>query len=112
MRESDWKLFRKHAPEWRERYLEKKNREIINTLTQDGKTPTELFWETRDMMEKESRTLVDCFDGHSRSKLYWFITLMYDRDVIDSDDLNGFSDDFRQELKRAIGDDTRGIPTA
>ena len=38
--ESDWKTFGKRVPEWRERYLLKKNKEIIGILTDESKTPT------------------------------------------------------------------------
>jgi hypothetical protein len=45
--ESDWKTFAKRVPEWRERYLLKKNKEIIGILTDETKTPTVRFWMQR-----------------------------------------------------------------
>ena len=105
MREADWKLFRKRVPQWRERYLEKKNRQLLGVLTQKGKTPTELFWETKDRIDQEAQILIDCFDGHSRSKLRWILLLMHRHGVIDSADLTEFSEALRQEMNRALGED-------
>jgi hypothetical protein len=41
--ESDWKTFRKRVPEWRERYLMEKNREIIAILAGEAKGDRLLF---------------------------------------------------------------------
>lgn len=100
MTESDWKKFRTRVPEWRERYLEKQNQEIVDSLQQSGKTPTERFWEARDRIEQEARTLEACFDGHSRSKMTWFLLLMHRHGIVDADDLVEFSDDLQDEMKR------------
>ena len=44
-KESDWKTFRKMLPELRERYLAEKNKEIVSIFMDEGRTPTERFWE-------------------------------------------------------------------
>ena len=64
-KESDWKTFRNRVPEWRERYLRKKNKEIIRILTDENKTPTEQFWEAKEKMEKETKV----FGGLPRRSL-------------------------------------------
>jgi hypothetical protein len=56
--------------------------------------------------------LTDCFDGHSRSRLTWFLLLMYRRGVIDGADLTGFSDELRDEMSSARGEGRGGVLTS
>jgi hypothetical protein len=104
--ESDWKTFRRRVPEWRERYLKIKNKEIIAVLTDEHKTPTEQFWGTMERMEKEAQILVDCLDDHSRSKMHWSLLLMHRHGLIQDADLEEFSDDLREQImasSRSLG---------
>ncbi len=96
--ESDWKTFSKRVPEWRERYLLKKNEEIIRILTEEKKTPTERFWDAKKRMKEEAQILVDCLDGHSRSKMQWYLLLMHRRGLIQDSDLNEFSEALREQI--------------
>ena len=104
-KESDWKIFRKRVPEWRERYLNVKNQEIIAVLTDKNKTPTEQFWDAKEKMKEEARILVDCLDGHSRSKMLYYLILMYRHGLIQDVDLEEFS----QELREQILASSRGL---
>jgi len=97
-KESDWKTFRNRVPEWRERYLRRKNKEIIGILTEENKTPTEQFWEAKERMEKETTVLVDCLDGHSRSKMHLYLFLMHRHGLIEDSDLEEFSGELREEI--------------
>ncbi len=97
-KESDWKRFRKLVPELRERYLKGKNHEILNLLTAPGKTPTEQFWDAFDKMKKERKILVDCLDGHSRSKMFMAMALMCRYGMLNEDDLAGFSNELQDSL--------------
>ena len=97
-KESDWKIFRKRVPEWRERYLSEKNKEIISVLTDKNKTPTEQFWDTKEKMKAEARILVDCLDGHSRSRMHFHLILMYRHGLIQDVDLTEFSEELREHI--------------
>lgn len=104
--ESDWKTFRKHVPEWRERYLAEKNPEIVAVLSDESKTPTERFWDAHERMKEEARTLVECLDGHSRSKMEWYLSLMHRHGLIRDGDLEVFSEGLREhilEISRNLG---------
>lgn len=68
-KESDWRTLRRRVPEWRERYLSSKIKEIILVLIDEGATPTERFWKVKERIDEEARILVDCLDGHSRYKM-------------------------------------------
>jgi hypothetical protein len=96
--ESDWKTFRKRVPEWREQYLLKKNEEIIAILTDERKPPTERFWDAKKRMKEEAKTLVDCLDGHSRSKMQWYLLLMHRYGLIQDSDLREFSEAIREQI--------------
>ncbi|MHA2284188.1 MAG: hypothetical protein ACXAC5_25395 [Promethearchaeota archaeon] len=102
LRESDWKIFRKRIPEWRERYLQRKNKEIISVLTDKNKTSTEQFWDAKEKMEEEAKILVDCLDGHSRSKMDWYLLLMYSHGLINNDDLEKFSRELREQVLKGV----------
>jgi hypothetical protein len=97
--ESDWKTFRKRVPEWRERYLMKENKEIITILADERQTPTERFWDAKKKMKEEARILVDCLDGHSRSKMRWTLLLMHRHGLIEDPDLEEFSSELREHLQ-------------
>ena len=96
--ESDWKIFRKRVPEWRERYLLYKNEEIIGILTDPSKTPTERFWDAKRKIEEEARILIDCLDGHSRSKMAWYLQFMHHCGLMQDSDLHEFSEALRGDL--------------
>lgn len=102
MLEKDWKIFRKRVPQWRERYLQDKNKEIVDLLTDKTKIPSEQFWDAKHKINQEAKILVRCLDGHSRSKMDMFLILMYNHDLINKDDLKEFSDELREKILRAV----------
>ena len=96
--ESDWKTFEKRIPEWRERYLLKKNMEIIGILSDENKTSTVRFWDAKKKMKEEAKVLIDCLDGHSRSKMQWYLLLMHRHGLIEDSDLKEFSEALREKI--------------
>jgi hypothetical protein len=96
--ESDWKIFQKHVSEWRERYLLKKNGEIIGILTDESKTPTERFWEAKKRIKEEAKVLTDCLDGHSRTEMEFYLRLMHRHGLIQDTDLKEFSEALREQV--------------
>lgn len=96
--ESDWKFFRKHLLEWRERYLRKVNPQIVAILTDENRTPTSQFWDAKERMDEQAQILHACLDGYSRSELEMFVLKMYRHGMVDDDDLAQFSDEFRAGL--------------
>ena len=100
--EKDWKLFRKIVPDLRERYLKDKNKKIKKMLESEGKSETERFWEAKVKIEKERNILVDCLDGHSRSKLVYHMILMYKCGMLKKSDLKNFSDELQNQIIKTI----------
>jgi hypothetical protein len=101
--ESDWKTFHKRVPEWRERYLAGQNQQIAALLADGEKTPTEQFWEAEKKISTVARILVDCLDGHTRSKMEMSLCLMYRHKMIGADDLAEFSGEIKKRILLMAG---------
>ena len=99
--ESDWKKFRDMVPRLRERFLVERNAHIARLLTDSKKSETERFWEAEEEARKVARTLRDCLDGHSRSKMTYFLYAMRAAGMLRKEDLV----DFSQELQMQIFDE-------
>lgn len=100
-KESDWKTFQNMVSELRERYLTEKNKEIVAIFMDEGRTPTEQFWDARERIEKERKILRNCLDGHSRSGMKWYMYLMYRHGMLSDLDLENFSDDMKNYIKQS-----------
>jgi hypothetical protein len=98
--ESDWKIFRARVPEWRERYLARRTREIASLLTDESKTPTERFREAEQRIGEEAKLLGDLLDGHSRSKMFWVLFAMHRQSFIGDADLEEFSAELRERIRK------------
>lgn len=65
-------------------------------------TATERFWKTREAIESEAKTLRDCFERQSRSRMKLSLLLMLRHGMIEMDNLSDFSDECREELRRGM----------
>ena len=101
--ESDWKTFRRLTPEWRERYIKRINKKLAKILSNPDKTPTDVFWDTKEKADKTAKILRDCLDGHSRSRMTRYLFLMHNHNMITLGDLN----DFSKELQKHMEDFTK-----
>jgi hypothetical protein len=97
--ESDWKRFRAIVPELRERYLKKKNRDILLVLTDPDKTPTEQFWAAEEKIREEEKIFRECFESPSRSRMRLLMGVMYAYNILDDKDLESFSDELRESFR-------------
>ena len=98
-KESDWKKFRSMVDDLRENYLKKRNAQLVEELTNPEKTPTEQFWDTFEKMKKEKQILQDCLDGHSRSKMFLHMMLMYRYEMISEKEIKEFSIELQDRVK-------------
>ena len=97
-KESDWKRFRKIVPDLREKYLAKKNSKLLKLLTNTNSTPTEQFWNTYEVMQKERKILERCLDGHSRSRMFDKMLSMRQTGMLPDEDLEPFSEKLKSDL--------------
>ena len=102
IKETDWKLFRRRVPEWRERYLEQQNQTLRALLEQPNQTPTTIFWQVKNFADEQARVLVECFDGHSRSTMERFMLTMYRYRVIARADMDEFSEELQARFERFV----------
>ena len=89
--ESDWKKFRAMVPMLRERYLTATNARIVN-----------LFRDPMEEMEKQAKVLQWCLDGHSRSKMVFFMFTMIRAGMLRKEDLAGFSVELLAQVDHAF----------
>ena len=103
-RESDWKIFRGRVPAWRERYLEKINREVLAIVTEGGRTPTERFWNAKEKMDEQAKVLASLLDDYSRSTMFRTLWSMHLQGFVVDEDLEEFSRELRDEICRVVGE--------
>ena len=99
VKEADWKLFRKKLPLWQEAYMDKLNQEYIQLLAGEG-LASDKFWE----LEKRIRTDKKCVGvvaDMRRSQLYSNLLSLLVNEIIQEDDLDGFSEELTETVKYA-----------
>jgi hypothetical protein len=100
--ESDWKLFRKKLPGWQEAYMEKLTQEYAAILAGPG-LASEKFWKLEKRINSDKRCTGVIVIGMSRSKMYQHLVSLAYEGVIGPDDLDGFSDELREQLAYVVG---------
>ena len=100
--ESDWKLFRKKLPGWQEVYMGKLNQEYAAILAGSG-LASEKFWKLEKRINSDKRCTGVMVIGMSRSKMYQHLVSLAYEGVIGPDDLDGFSDELREQLAYVVG---------
>jgi hypothetical protein len=99
-RESDWKLYSRLVPEWRDRYLQRTNATLAAKLTDPEKTPTDAFWDVLEDMKAEAKILASCLGEHSRSKMFLSLVQMLGHGLIAKTDLTEFSGELQDRLEQ------------
>ena len=95
---SDWKKFRALVPTLRERYIADRNAEVARILGDSKKTETERFWDAFEITKKAAKVVHNCLDGHSRSKMWFYMITMRGEGMLKPEDLAGFSDDIQKRV--------------
>ena len=99
-KESDWKRFRSSLDKWRERYLKRKNAEILAILEDKYLSETEKFWNIVQFQKTEAKILRNCLDGFSRSNMDMHMSMMKEVGMIRKEDIAEFSNDLKEYLGR------------
>ena len=96
--EEDWKIFRSKIAGWQETYMDKLNKEYIEILSGDGK-PSEKFWTLEKRIQEDKKDCgVQC--EMSRSNQFYIMLSLLREGAITFDDLEDFSDDLKDMMKR------------
>ena len=94
--EKDWKLYRSRIADWQEAYIEKLCKEYVEILSTD-ENASDRFWELHDRIKEDKRS-TGVIVRNSRSKMVDNILGLLMDGVITTDDLDGFSDEFRERI--------------
>ena len=97
--EKDWKLFRSRLPDWQEGYMKKLLQEYAEILNGDG-LASEKFWALEDRIRQDRQNPGVLITKMSRSKMRINLLRLLDSKVITASDLEGFSDELREDLCR------------
>lgn len=104
--EKDWKLFRSRLPGWQEAYMEKLLQEYAEILNRDG-LASDRFWVLDERIRKDKRNPGVLITEMNRSRMRTNLLHLLDCEVITLEDLDGFSDELREDLCRIVK--SRGV---
>lgn len=99
--EKDWKLFRSRLPGWQEAYMDKLLQEYAEILNGD-RLASDKFWALDERIRHDKRNPGVLITEMSRSKMRTDLLRLLDCEVITADDLDGFSDELREDLCRIV----------
>ncbi len=97
VKEQDWKLFRKKLPLWQEAYMDKLNQEYIRLLSGEG-LASDKFWELEKRIREDKRSIGVVADMR-RSQMYSNLLSLLANEIIQEDDLDGFSEELAETIK-------------
>ena len=99
--EKDWKLFRCKLSDWQEAYMDRLNREYIKLLSGKGNA-SDKFWALEKRIREDKQDCgVQC--EMSRSTQFYVMASLLREGAITFDDLEEFSDDLKDVMKRFAG---------
>lgn len=97
---SDWKLFRERVPEWQERYMEHLAKQYIELLSSPGLASNH-FWELEKRIKEDKKSPGVQLEMR-KSEATWDIAIYVRKNVIQLDDLEGFSDELISAVKMIL----------
>lgn len=92
---SDWKLFRVRIAEWQENYMERLVKGYIDMLNGTGNA-SDKFWELEERIKKDKKHPGVMLEL-SKGNMIFDIVALINSGVITAADLEGFSDELREE---------------
>ena len=99
----DWKLFREKLPVWQEAYMERLNHEYVALLSGAG-MPSEKFWTLHDRIRRDGQSKGVVLRLRKEQLPYDMAALIREG-VIDSGELDGFSESLREMVLYLCGMD-------
>ena len=97
--EKDWKLFRKKLPGWQEGCMNRLNKEYVEILSQEGKNPSDIFWELEGRIKRDKKLTGVIVHDMSRSNMYGHLMDLLREDAITMEDLSDFSEELQERLR-------------
>ncbi len=100
--EKDWKLFRNDLPNWQERYMEKLVEEYMEILS-DDRNASDKYWALEARLKADKRNPGVLITDISRSNFYDHLVSLVRYKVITMNDLNDFSEETKEVVRRITG---------
>lgn len=97
--ERDWKLFRKKLPGWQEDFMNRLNKEYIEILSQEGKNPSDIFWELENRIKRDKKLMGVMARDMSRSNMYGHLIDLLREEAITLEDLSDFSEELQERMR-------------
>ena len=101
-KESDWKAYKKLIDPASERFLQKKNQELVHILSDPDRTSADRFEAIQKEIKATNLILRDCFGRFSRSSMQISMALMCRYGLLDREDLTPFSPELQENLNHAL----------
>ena len=98
--ESDWKLFRERLPGWQERFMNQLLIDYVQMISSDGAV-SDRFWALDERLKQDKKS-PGVLMSPSKSELPWDLARMIRCGVISSLDMDGFSEDLVEGVKRIL----------
>ncbi len=105
--EKDWKLFRKKLPGWQEDCMNRLNKEYMEILSQEGKNPSDIFWELDSRLKRDKNLTGVIARDMRRSNMYGLLIDLLRENTITLDDLSDFSEELQERLRWLIKPEER-----
>ena len=99
--EKDWKLFRARVPDWQEAYMEKLVEEY-KALLNGNEQASDLFWALWNRLNRDKRSPGVMLENLSRSTMRMNLLLLLRHEIITIRDLDGFSEELREDLNHVV----------
>lgn len=97
----DWKLFQERVPQWQERYMERLTKEYIEILSSPGNA-SDHFWKIEKRIKKDKKHPGVILEMNKADAI-WNIAVLIRQKVIGMKDLDGFSEDLVEAVKKILG---------
>lgn len=99
--EKDWKLFRSRVPDWQEAYIGKLVEEY-KALLNGSELASGKFWALWERLKRDKRSPGVLLQDMSRSTMRMNLLLLLRHGIITIQDLDGFSDELREDLSCVV----------
>ncbi len=99
--EKDWKLFRSRVPDWQEAYMGKLVEEY-KALLNGSELASGRFWALWERLKRDKRSPGVMLEDMSRSTMWMNLLLLLRHGIITIQDLDGFSEELREDLSYVV----------
>lgn len=102
IKESDWKMFKPLRDKALERFDLQTFEEVDEVIHREDKVPRERYFELYDVVKKRDKMIGQLFNHFSRSRAVVDIANFFELGLIETEELEKFSEETREEVHKLI----------